>query len=389
MIVVHKEKIKILFVQKMNGVSGSELYLLQIMPELKKRGYYVEMLIFYPSNAEKNKRFIQNLSEFGIKTHEIYKHRIFSPILLLKFARILKKGRYDVVQANLVHANFLSAITKLLLFSRFKLLSVKHGYHPRYQDKFGFDLKYIKLDPFFWVEKFSSSVADLNVTISLGLYKVYTDGKIVNKSKVKNIYYGIDLTNQNESEEVNTTQMSSYALIIGRLVGMKGHKYLIEAWRKVNQLFPEFKLFIVGGGELHAELKRQIDNLGLSNSVCLLGHISNPHDLIKHSEFTIVTSPWEGFGFILLESWMHKKPIVAFDVPAMNEVIDDTINGLLVPFPNTNILADKIIYLHENPTKLIEMGENGFRKLTTYYTLRRMADETESVYKTITQNSVT
>jgi glycosyltransferase involved in cell wall biosynthesis len=380
MIVVHKEKIKILFVQKMNGVSGSELYLLQIMPELKKRGYYVEMLIFYPSNAEKNKRFIQNLSEFGIKTHEIYKHRIFSPILLLKFARILKKGRYDVVQANLVHADFLSAITKLLLFSRFKLLSVKHGYHPRYQDKFGFDLKYIKLDPYYWVEKFSSSVADLNVTISMGLYKIYTKGGIIKKSKVKNIYYGIETTTQHNFESKDIFPKTSYALIIGRLVGMKGHRYLIDAWQKVKHSFPEFKLFIVGGGELHDELKRQIDKYDLSNSIFLLGHNPNPHELIKNCEFTIVTSPWEGFGLVLLESWMHKKPIIAFDVPAMNEVIDDTINGLLVPFPNTNILADKIIYLHDNPDKLIDMGENGFNKLNTYYTLKRMADETECVY---------
>jgi glycosyltransferase involved in cell wall biosynthesis len=284
------------------------------------------------------------------------------------------------VQTNLVHANFLSAVTKLFFYSHFKLLSVKHGYHPRYQSRFGFDFRYLKYDPFYWVEKFSSSVADLNVTISMGLYKIYTRGGIIKKSKVKNIYYGIEITTQHDYESKDFFPMTSYALIIGRLVGMKGHRYLIDAWQKVKQSFPEFKLFIVGGGELHNELKRQIDKFNLSNSIFLLGHNPNPHELIKHCEFTIVTSPWEGFGLILLESWMHKKPIIAFDVPAMNEVIDDTINGLLVPFPNTNYLADKIIYLHENPDKLINMGENGFNKLNTYYTLKRMADETECVY---------
>ncbi len=364
----------------MNGVSGSELYLLQIMPELQKRGYCVEMLIFYHSSAEKNKRFIQNLSDFGIKTHEIYKHSIFSPILLFKFARIIKKGRYDVVQANLVHADFLSAITKLLPFTRFKLLSVKHGYHPRYQDKFGFDLKYIKFDPFYWVEKFSSFFVDYNITISNGLFKAYSEGGIIGKSKIRNIYYGLSLDRSDIDSNDFAIPHEPYALILGRLVGMKGHRYLLNAWKKVQAQVPDLKLYIAGDGELFEDINMKIKERGLKDSVHLLGHISNPHPLIMNSKFTIVTSTWEGFGLIMLESWVHKKAIVAFDVPAMNEVIDDNHNGLLVPFKNTDKLAEKIIWLYNNNDKSIEMGENGYNKLKTYYTLQRMTDEMESVY---------
>ena len=76
---------KILFIQKMNGISGSELYMLQILPELKRRGYEAEMLIIYPSIGDKNKRYIDYLAEHGIPTHEIYNHHALSPILFYKF----------------------------------------------------------------------------------------------------------------------------------------------------------------------------------------------------------------------------------------------------------------------------------------------------------------
>jgi glycosyltransferase involved in cell wall biosynthesis len=74
---------------------------------------------------------------------------------------------------------------------------------------------------------------------------------------------------------------------------------------------------------------------------------------------------------------------VAFDAPAMNEVIDDGENGLLVKFKDTDQLADRVIRMYQNPGKAVLMGEKGFEKLHTYYTLKRMTDETEEVYKAV------
>lgn len=377
---------KILFVQKMNGISGSELYMLQIMPELKKRGYDVEMLIIYPTPGDNNGRFISYLAEHGIKTHEIYNHHALSPILFYKFYKVLKKNKYDLVQANLVHADFLAAVTKFFLFRRMKLVSVKHGYHPAYQEKYGFDFSYLKRDPYFWVEKFASKVADFNITISMGLYKVFTDGGIVASSRIRNIYYGLTLKEPVEKISVNKMPEGPFALIVGRLVGFKGHNLLIEAWKKVHESVPELKLCIAGNGELYEVLNKQIREAGLEKTVLLLGHVPNPHPLMQQSAFTLVTSVWEGFGLILLESWMHKKPIVAFDAPAMNEVIDDGENGLLVPFKNTEVLAEKIIWMHQHAEEAVRMGVKGFEKLHSYYTLKRMTDETEEVYRKVVNN---
>ncbi|HMT72532.1 MAG TPA: glycosyltransferase [Chitinophagaceae bacterium] len=374
---------KILFVQKMNGISGSELYMLQIMPELKRRGYEVEMLIIYPTPGDNNGRFISYLAEHGITTHEIYNHHALSPALYFKIRRVLNKGRYDLVQANLIHADIWLSLIKCFGKWKMKLVSGKHGYDTEYQAKYGFDLRYLKRYPYYWVEKLACLFINHNITISKALYTVFTRGGIVSSPKITNIYYGLTLTEPVDQSVQTEVPEGPYVLITGRLLEVKGHRYLVEAWKKVHQSCPELKLYFAGDGLLREELVGLVRAAGLEESIIFLGFVPNPHPLVKQSLFTVVTSTWEGFGLILLESWMHKKPIVAFDAPAMNEVIDDGVNGLLVPFKNTELLAEKIIWMYQHPGETVAMGEKGFEKLHSYYTLKRMTDETEEVYRKV------
>ncbi|MGC4035932.1 MAG: glycosyltransferase family 4 protein [Chitinophagaceae bacterium] len=377
---------RMLFVQKMNGISGSELYLLQIMPELKRRGYDIEMLIVYPSNGDKNGRFIEYLGEHGIKTHEIYEHFDFSPFLVGRISRLIRKCNYDIVQVNLVHADLWVSVIKFLFQRKLKVVSVKHGYYPAYQAKYGYDFRFLKWNFYYWIEKFVCRTVNFNVTISKGLYNVYVEGGITTPKRIKNIYYGLTLAKPVEQSSAEVPQ-GDFALITGRLVSFKGHKYLIKAWKKVRQSHPGLKLVIAGGGECREQLEKMSSEEGVSDSVLFLGHVPNPHPLMAKCCFTIVSSTWEGFGLILLESWLHKKPIVAFDVPAMNEVVKDGENGLLARANDSEDLADKIVTLYNNKTDIMQYGENGYKKLHDFFTLKRMTDEMEQVYSSVYENN--
>ncbi|MBK6937121.1 MAG: glycosyltransferase [Chitinophagaceae bacterium] len=165
---------KILFVQKMNGISGSELYMLQIMPELKKRGYDVEMLILYPTPGTNNGRYISYLAEHGIPTHQIYNHHALSPFLYFKIIKVLNRGNYDLVQTNLIHADIWLSLIKCFGKWKMKLVSGKHGFDTKYQAKYGFDLRHIRRYSYYWVEKFACKFINYNITISKALYTVFT-----------------------------------------------------------------------------------------------------------------------------------------------------------------------------------------------------------------------
>ncbi len=371
---------KILYVQKMAAISGSELYLMHLLPELKKRGYEVKVLIIFPTVPEGTKPFMAHFREQGIETFEIYGHSALSPVLMMKLRRLLKKEQFDIVQSNLVHADLWLALQKMLFFPRMRLISVKHGFDEAYSARYGNNPSHLKKSMFYWVQKFSGLFANYNVTISKGLYDMYVRGGIVKENKIRNIYYGLDLSDK-EKKVTDKVPAETYALILGRLVKYKGHDLLMQSWKTVVAENPDWKLYIVGGGNAEAELKQRQAALGLGDSVRFLGYQANPHQLIKESRFMMVTSIWEGFGLIMLEGWVHKKPIIGFDVPAINEAVKDGDTGQLVSPFDTNELAQRIIRYFRQPELAKQHGEAGYQRLYSYFTVARMTDEMEEVYK--------
>ncbi len=375
--------LSILFVQKMEGISGSELYLMQILPELKKRGYSVSMLIIHSDAQVKNEKFTEFLNRNDVKVHEIYGHSAISPILFYKIAKLIKQGNYDIIQPNLVHANFWIAAVKAMFNRKLKIISVKHGYDPKYQTDHGADISHLKTYKYYWIEWFTSLFTNFNITISKGLYSIFVDGKITRAAKTQNIYYGVSLEPNLQNNNDDLLKKDTYVLITGRLVNFKGHRYLIDAWKIIQKTHPSLKLYIAGDGDKRKELEQQVAALQLNDSIRFLGHTPNPHPYMANSIFTVVSSISEGFGLITLESWLHRKPVVAFDAPAMNEIIDDKKNGLLAKSKDSEDLAEKIIYLYENPDLIKKYGDDGYRKLMEFYNLDRMTSETEEVYKSI------
>jgi len=355
---------------------------MQLLPELKTRGYDVEALIILQAYTEKNKPFIDHLSLYGIVTHEIYGYNELSPGLIRRISRLIKNEKYDLVQSNLVHADLWIACTKLFFNRKLKVVSVKHGFDEPYSAKYGNNPKQLWKSLFFWLQKFSGWFSNYNTTVSKGLYDMYVNGKIVSSKKIRNVYYGLDLK-EKESLVVERNPAEKFAIILGRLVKYKGHEKLIKAWEKVALHDNSLKLYIIGGGNYEKELVNLANNLQLTDSVKFLGYQPNPHQFIKDSQFMLVTSKWEGFGLIMLESWAHQKPIIGFDVPAMNEVIEDGSNGLLVKAFDTDELAQKIIYYFQHPEITEHHGAAGYLKLNSYYTVPRMADEMCEVYEKV------
>jgi glycosyltransferase involved in cell wall biosynthesis len=139
----------------------------------------------------------------------------------------------------------------------------------------------------------------------------------------------------------------------------------------------------VGRGAYQEALVKLTKELGLEEQVIFCGYQPNPHQLLHFSVFSVVSSIFEGFGLITLESWHHKRPVIAFNVPALCEVVDDGVNGLLVTPFDTDELAAKMIRLFNDLPATTRMGEKGYEKLQQAYSLERMTDEMIAVYKNL------
>jgi glycosyltransferase involved in cell wall biosynthesis len=364
----------------MNWFSGSELLLAQMLPVLAQKKIEVAMLVIHKTTDARrtNKRFVDTLVHHHIRVFEIYGHHPLSPALHWKIRRVLKEGRYDIAHCNLPHADFWMAVQKCFFFRKLKLVSVKHGFDELLLAKYTFRIHKLSNSVFAWAQRVTGLFIKTNVAISGFIYDLYVKGRISKKRKIRVVYNGMNFDRQDTSAFERKIH-PPYAVIVGRLVKYKGHEYLINAWRLVREYNPEFKLAILGQGAYQEELKQLVRDQGLEEQVIFTGY-ENPHPYFNFSSFSVVSSLCEPFGLILLESWHHKKAVVAFNVPAINEVVDNNVNGILVPPFDINELARKIIYMFEHKDDTDSMGERGYSKLNEKYNLERMVTEYIEIY---------
>ncbi len=104
-------------------------------------------------------------------------------------------------------------------------------------------------------------------------------------------------------------------LVLARLSVEKGHDRVLRAFKSMGEKYPEAHLVLAGDGPLRERLTTLIEELGLEDSVTMLGHVSNPQPLVASADALLLLSRWEGLGLVLLEAMVHGVPVVATEIP--------------------------------------------------------------------------
>jgi glycosyltransferase involved in cell wall biosynthesis len=165
-----------------------------------------------------------------------------------------------------------------------------------------------------------------------------------------------------------------FLLAVGRLVYSKAHELLIAAMPAVLEKFPNTKLGICGDGALRPQLEGQIQSLGISDSVKLLGHSDDVAKFLASADVFVMPSLWEGLSIALLEAMSAGLPIIATQVEGMEEVVSEGVEGLLVPAGNVETLADAVTRILDNPRMRHSMGAAARAKVLGSYTADRMCE---------------
>ncbi|MCK5726095.1 MAG: glycosyltransferase family 4 protein [Thiotrichaceae bacterium] len=141
---------------------------------------------------------------------------------------------------------------------------------------------------------------------------------------------------------------SPFILAVGRLAPQKGFDMLIDAFAK-TQAKADLKLIILGEGEDRVALQKSIDAYGLADRIILKGNVDNPFAYYSRAEFFVLSSRHEGFPNILIEALACECPCIAFDCETgPNEIIQQGVNGLLVPAEDVPALTFEIDLLFTN-----------------------------------------
>jgi glycosyltransferase involved in cell wall biosynthesis len=138
-------------------------------------------------------------------------------------------------------------------------------------------------------------------------------------------------------------------LFVGRFDPVKGLESLLEAFGIIALRNRNVKLILVGDGPLREGLERKVGEMGLSGRVCFEGYQKNVSKYYLRSKVTVLTSHFEGFPNVLLESISLGTPVVSFNCPSgPAEIVVHGVNGFLVPPGDIEGLAERIIHILEN-----------------------------------------
>jgi glycosyltransferase involved in cell wall biosynthesis len=173
-------------------------------------------------------------------------------------------------------------------------------------------------------------------------------GEVPNGYKIDVVYYGFQKDISTNSVGLNLItnlmngQSSNYKIgTIGRLVPQKDYPTLLSAFSNVLKSLPETELYVVGEGNLQKDLIELSKSLGINDKVHWLGKTEYIKEFLPKIDLFVLPSKYEGFGLVLLEAMVAKKPIIAANNSAIPEVLGKTYEGLFST-GDVNALAQQI-----------------------------------------------
>jgi glycosyltransferase involved in cell wall biosynthesis len=365
---------RIIHVQKVAGISGSENHLLTLLPHLQARGVDVGMLVLVQP-GQTAEMFVEQMRSAGIRTAVCAIRNRFDPSCISQMRRYFRQTRPNIVHTHLVHADvFGSAAARLAGVEA--VVSTKHGFNEwRYARRYAF------------ADRAAARFQDRIIAISNALKNWLIAVERLPAWKMDVVHYGVD-TQAVVGAPRESFIASSSALVVGtvsRLIPQKGIDVLIRAFAQVVRTKPNVSLVVVGDGPERSNLQRLAVELRVSDRITFAGSIRHAEIGSWLSGFDVFALPTygEGFGLALLEAMAFGKPVVASDVMAIPEILGDERAGVLVPPGNVSALSDAILRLANDSTLRANLGVTAKQRACGEFTIDAMVDRTLRIYESV------
>ena len=322
----------------------------------RKYGEFVNHLdiIVYVNKRAELKEFKISDNVIGHPTNSANKIFFFLDAIKI-LNQIHKKNKVDLVQCQ---DPFIPGLIGLW-FKKIYSIKLQINFHGDFWDNPSW-LKERKINRLFlWLSKFTVPRADGIRVMSEGQKeKLLSAG--VDEKKIRVISTPVDLGKYQNESGIRNQKSRNIVLHVGRDDEVKDYTTLVKAFKLVKEKIDNAEFWQVGANEKIKLAMREND----FNQVNVLGGKSATEliSIYHQSDIFVLNSTSESFGKVLVEANACGKPVVATATTGAKEIIQDDYNGFLVPISDAKKLAEKIIWVLENPDKAKQMGENG-RKL--------------------------
>ncbi len=360
---------KLLVVTDEMEIGGSQRQIGYLLRGIDRQQWQPELVFF------RNTSFmIDELRAQGIGVHHVPKRARFDPVFLLRYAALLRRGRYDIVHAFSLTAELWTLLAGWLTWRRMPLIASIRGMY------------LVKGDAFWWIKRFilrhSAAVisnAKAGVDAAAGRLRMAAENFDV-------IPNGVATPTPRDPAARDALRMvlgapagKTFALFVGRLVAQKNVACLLRAQAR---LAPEERPWIAlaGDGPLRVDLEARVEALQLRDSVRFLGERSDVAALMQSADFLVLPSLHEGMPNVLLESMAAGCPVVASEVGGNPELVDHDVDGLLFPNDDDFALSDCMRRISGDAGLRSRLSAQAQARAAREHGIARMVASTVAVY---------
>jgi len=303
----------------------------------------------------------------------------------LKFAKVLEKEHLD-----LVHFPYFSVP---ILYNRPFVITIHdliiNHYPTGKASTLPSPIYYIKLAGYKFVIKQAAQKAQHVIAVSEATKSEIEKHLQISSDKISVTYEGVEPSlraQQSKPQKEIATVISwlrndDYFLYVGNAYPHKNLERLIEAFKLINNDYPDSKLVFIGKEDyFYKRLKEKVTSLGLENNILFTGFVSEDElDVYYQNAIaTIVPSLMEGFGLPGLEAMKRNCLVISSDIPSLREIYHEAA-VYFDPLAPASMHAT-ILEVLENKKKFQSYKEKG-QKRVAFFSWRKMAEQTLKIYE--------
>ena len=373
-----RERIVLLHVIPTLGLGGAERFLVELCKALHGEGYQVIV-----SAISGDGPLADDLRQAGVELFPLRVRSHWDLRAVFRLARFMRLRRVDIVHTHLFVGGVFGRLAAWLARVPVTITTTQNAYAsghfpPRWQ---------------VLVDGLLARFTDRLVAVSQGTLDYLMQMERVSAAKIEVLPNAIPWPGPLSPAQVEATRRElggegRYPLVgtVARLTPQKGLDYLLHALSMLRERFPDLYCLIVGDGPLRSELEALAEELGLTEHVRFCGLRRDVPAILQNLDLFILPSLFEGLPVALLEAMAAGRPVVATQVAGSSEVIEDGVNGRLVPSADSVALAEAMAELLEDRELAQALARRGQETVRQRYTIGRVAETYERLYEELLQS---
>lgn len=375
---------RILHVIESLGRAGAEQALVNLLPEMQKRGHICEVAALWPPHD-----LADDLRASGIRVHLLhgrYERRWNAWRGVSRIAALARRRRIDVLHAHLLFADFAVGASKILA-PRPRRVATLHNT----------DFDFLaSSSPTSRIARHALPLClrrgfDACAAVSTPVARHYEQHIPNLKATWIPNAFPTSLRPQPDVHRADVLAEFGIAaddfviVVAARLAPEKGHQYLLDALCHLHERELRPRVLLLGDGPLRAELIAAVEQRKLHDQVVFCGN--QPHSrllpIVQCSDAFVLPSLLEGFPLAPAEAMALQTPVLATRAGGLTDLIENEVSGLLVPVGDAQALADGIARLMNDAPLRQRLGQQGRQRILEHFSSEVLAARWEQLYKSL------